>query len=190
MNNPNHDKFNALEVQLKVLFIAASNGDVKAYSNFLQTLTPYLRGFFRKRMKVYPDLVEDLTQEALLAIHLKRHTYDTKLPISAWVYAIAKYKYVDLVRSQKNWGKYDSIDEDLDVFATSDEVAQDSRRDLAKLLQSLPESSRMAIQLTKLDGHSVKEASVMTGMSESAIKIGVHRGLKKMASALGYKYEH
>ena len=112
------------------------------------------------------------------------------LPISAWIHAIAKYKFVDLVRAQKHLAQHDSLDEDSDVFATSDEVAQDSRRDLDKLLQSLPESSRVAIQLTKLDGHSVKEASEITGMTESAIKIGVHRGLKKLAAALGYKYEH
>ena len=112
------------------------------------------------------------------------------LPISAWIHAIAKYKYVDLVRSHKHLSQHDSIDEDSDVFATSDEVAQDCRRDLDKLLHTLPESSRVSIQLTKLDGHSVKEAAEITGMSESAIKIGVHRGLKKLASALGYNYEH
>ena len=190
MNNSNHEKFSAFEMQLRDWFISASGGDGQAYSKFLLNLTPYLRGFFRKRMQMYPDLVEDLTQEMLLAIHAKRHTYDVSLPISAWIHAIAKYKYVDLVRSQKHSSQHDSLDEDSDVFATSDEVAQDSRRDLDKLLQSLPESSRLAIQLTKLEGHSVKEASALTGMSESAIKIGVHRGLKKLAATLGYKYEH
>ena len=190
MDSSSHEKFSAFEMQLRDWFISALGGDAQSYSKFLLSLTPYLRGFFRKRMQVFPDLVEDLTQEVLLAIHAKRHTYDVSLPISAWIHAIAKYKYVDLVRSHKHLSQHDSIDEDSDVFATSDEVAQDCRRDLDKLLQTLPESSRVSIQLTKLDGHSVKEAAEITGMSESAIKIGVHRGLKKLASALGYNYEH
>ena len=190
MDKPSHDQFSTVERQLKNWLISALDGDSQAYSNFLVSLTPYLRGFFRKRMQALPDLVEDLTQEVLLAIHVKRHTYDVSLPLSAWIHAIAKYKYVDLLRSQTYLNRHESIEEDSEVFATSDEVARNSHRDLDKLLESLPKSSRVAIQLTKLAGYSVKEASGITGMSESAIKIGVHRGLKKLASALGYKYEH
>ena len=190
MDQSSHDQFSTVERQLRSWFVSALDGDRHAYSKFLLKLTPYLRGFFRKRMQALPDLVEDLTQEVLLAIHVKRHTYDVNLPISAWIHAIAKYKYVDLIRSRKYLNQHESIDEDSEVFATSDEVSNNSHRDLEKLLQSLPESSRVAIQLTKLAGYSVKEASEITGMSESAVKIGVHRGLRKLASALGYKYEH
>lgn len=190
MNNQNHEKFKALEIQLKSWFIDSINGNSQSYSKFLIHLTPYLRGFFRKRMQACPDQIEDLIQEVLLAIHTKRHTYDHKFPISAWIHAISKYKYIDFLRARQYEVLNDSFDETLDLFGSIDNEPQESQRDITKLLQTLPESFRVPIQLTKLDGHSVKEAAQLSGMSESAIKIGVHRGLKKLASALGHHYEH
>ena len=69
----------------------------------------------------------------------------------------------------------------LAIFAASDNEAGDARRDLAQLLAQLPDAQRLAIQSMKLDGHSVVEAARLTGMSESAVKVAVHRGLKKLA---------
>ncbi|MFY7854886.1 MAG: sigma factor-like helix-turn-helix DNA-binding protein, partial [Rubrivivax sp.] len=56
------------------------------------------------------------------------------------------------------------------------------RRDLAVLFDALPEAQRQAIVLTKLEGLSVAEAAARTGASESAIKVQVHRGLKRLAA--------
>jgi RNA polymerase sigma-70 factor (ECF subfamily) len=82
------------------------------------------------------------------------------------------------------------LDDYHEIFVLSDNTALESQRDINRLLLSLPENLRIPIQLTKLDGYSVKEASKIASMSESAIKIGVHRGLKKLSSALGVKYEN
>ena len=57
-----------------------------------------------------------------------------------------------------------------------------SRRDLARLLDTLPDRYRLPIVLVKLEGRSVAEAAEATGMSESAVKVGIHRGVKKLAS--------
>ncbi len=48
-------------------------------------------------------------------------------------------------------------------------------------LQQLPANQRLPIQHTKLEGLSVQETAQLTGMSESAVKVGVHRGLKALA---------
>ena len=145
---------------------------------------------FSKRMQACPDQVEDLVQEVLLAIHIKRHTYDNALPISSWIHAIAKYKYIDFLRARRHAIDQESLDDASELFGQCDNLAQESQRDVGKLLLTLPDSFRIPIQLTKLEGHSVKEASQISGMSESAIKIGIHRGLKKLASTLGFEYEH
>jgi RNA polymerase sigma-70 factor, ECF subfamily len=188
MEKRNDMQFAELEIQLKGWFVASSNGGDDAYAQFLVNLTRYLRGFFRKRMQACPDQVEDLVQEVLLAIHVKRHTYDHKLPITAWIHAIAKYKYVDFLRARRYFVDHDALDDSFELFGQCDNAPQESRRDLEKLLLTLPDSLRIPIQLTKLDGHSVKEAAMIAGMSESAIKIGVHRGLKKLSTALGFEY--
>jgi RNA polymerase sigma-70 factor (ECF subfamily) len=190
MENRNLAHFAELEQKLKSLFLSSFEGDDNAYYEFLLTLSGYLRGFFRKRMQANLDQVEDLVQEVLLAIHVKRHTYNKELPISAWIHAISKYKYIDFLRRRRSFVEFDLFDDSSELFGQSDNTAFESKRDINKLLLSLPDALRIPIQLTKLDGYSVKEASKIASISESAIKIGVHRGLKKLSSALGVKYEN
>ncbi len=152
------------------------------YHAFLQELSTHLRGFLRGRLTRLPDDVEDLVQETLLAVHNQRHTYDADQPLTAWVHAIARYKLIDLLRRREGRDTLnDPFDDDTAVFARSETDAADARRDLGRLLEQLPDRQRLPIVHTKLEGLSVAEAARATGMSESAIKIGVHRGLKALS---------
>jgi len=171
-----------MEDELRDLLLAGLDGDGRAYRNFLQRLSTLLRGYFRRRLQSLPDEVEDLVQEALLAVHQQRHTYRRDVPLTAWVHAIARYKLVDLFRRRARHDSLnDPFDDDCDIFATTDAAAGDARRDLSRLLERLPDHQRLPIQHTKLEGLSVAEAAHRTGMSESAVKVGVHRGLKALA---------
>src|SRR5262245_65793747 len=86
------------EQRLHELLVRGLAGDALAYHAFLKDLSGHLRAFLRKRLTRLPDDVEDLVQETLLAVHNQRHTYDPTQPLTAWVQAIAKYKWVDLLR--------------------------------------------------------------------------------------------
>jgi RNA polymerase sigma-70 factor (ECF subfamily) len=175
----------AREEHLRELLVRGLAGDATAYHTFLQDLSGHLRGFLRKRLAQLPDDVEDLLQESLLAVHIQRHTYDATQPLTAWVHAIAKYKLVDLLRRRNNRERLtDSWDDETEVFACSDVEAADARRDLHELLQQLPDRQRLPIIHMKLEGLSAAEAARVTGMSESAVKVGVHRGLKALASKI------
>ncbi len=192
-------RLNAGEERLRNLLIRGLAGDGAAYRAFLQELSAHLRAFLRKRLASLPDEVEDLVQESLLAIHNQRHTYDAGQPLTAWLHAIAKYKLVDLLRRRaKRERLTDPLDEGFGFAAAADTEAAgarrvlveyvsrraDARRDLAKLLAQLPERQRLPIVHMKLEGLSVKEAAKRTGMSESAVKVGVHRGLKALAAMI------
>ena len=127
----------------------------------------------------------DLVQETLFAIHNQRHTYDAGQPLTAWVHAIARYKLVDLLRRRASRDALtEPLDDELAIFAASDTEASDARRDIGRLLDRLPERQRLPIVHTKLEGLSVTEAARLTGMSESAVKVGVHRGLKALAARI------
>ena len=173
------------EIRLKGLLLQGLAGDGAAYHAFLKELAAYLRAFLRKRLGHLPDDVEDLVQETLLAVHNQRHTYDAGQPLTAWIHAIAKYKLVDLLRRRAN-REYlnDPLDEETDVLSTVDSEAAEARRDLGKLLLLLPDRQRLPIIHVKLEGLSVAEAARVTGMSVSAIKVGVHRGLKALAAKI------
>ncbi len=173
------------ETRLKGLLLRGLAGDAAAYRVCLMELAAHLRGFLRKRLVTMPDDVEDLVQEALLAVHNQRHTYDPAQPLTPWVHAIAKYKLVDFLRRHANREQCnDPLDEEMDVFSTVDNEAAEARRDLHKLLLLLPDRQRLPIVHVKLEGLSVAEAARVTGMSVSAIKVGVHRGLKALAARI------
>jgi RNA polymerase sigma-70 factor (ECF subfamily) len=176
----------ARELRLRDLLVAAQRGDAAAYADFLRELASLLRGFFRRRLTQLPDDVEDLVQETLLAVHNKRHTYEPQQPVTAWLHAIARYKLVDLLRARSGReALHEPLDEEHPALVSEAEpAALEARRDLAALLSALPDKQRLPIQYVKIEGLSVAQASQRTGLSESAVKVGVHRGLKALAARI------
>jgi RNA polymerase sigma-70 factor (ECF subfamily) len=143
-----------------------------------------LRPFFWRRLSQLPNDVEDLVQETLLAVHNKRHTYDAAQPVTARIYAIARYKLVDLLRARVGReALHDPINEELEELASdAGPAAHEARRDLRLLLAQLPNKQRLPIEYVKIEGRSVEGTARLTGLSASAVKIGVHRGLKVLAA--------
>ncbi len=137
------------------------------------------------RLTKLPNDVEDLVQEAVLAIHNQRHTYDPAQPLTAWAFAIARYKMVDVLR---RYGKHDALnvplDDESDWLAAADTDVGTAQRDVLVLLERLPDRQRLPIQHVKLNGLSVADTARLTGLSESAVKIGIHRGLKLLAAVM------
>lgn len=179
------------EEQLRERLVRALSGDAAAYHAFLKELSGHLRAFLRRRLSGLPDEVEDLVQETLLAVHNQRHTYDPRQPLTPWIHAIAKYKLIDLLRRRRRTdARLEPLDDESELLAVSDESAREARRDLARLLDELPERHRLPIVYVKIEGLSVAEAAQRTGMSASAVKIGVHRGLKALAAAMRRRDEN
>jgi RNA polymerase sigma-70 factor (ECF subfamily) len=173
-----------VEETLRASLLLALAGDNQAYAAFLTQSGAHLRAYFRRRLVASPHEVEDLVQETLLALHNRRHTYQTTQRLTPWLYAIARYKLVDLLRAQSPRRQVEvSLDDDgASELMAADAAPAESKRDLLKLLDTLPDRHRLPIVLVKLEGRSVAEAAAATGMSEAAIKVGIHRGLKKLAA--------
>jgi RNA polymerase sigma-70 factor (ECF subfamily) len=178
------------EREIAPIWRLAQTGDEKAYEQALRLIAQRLRAFFRRRMNNTPEDAEDMVQETLMAIHTRRHTYDDAFPVSAWIMAIAKYKLIDF------WRKHGTRDNLTDEFDETDmsqqsimasDAATSNLADIQKLLNQLPDKQRQAIELIKLLGLSVSEAAQQTGLSESALKVQVHRGIKQLAALVAQK---
>jgi RNA polymerase sigma-70 factor, ECF subfamily len=164
--------------------MTAQAGDEKAYAQALRLIAQRLRVYFRRRMNNSPEDAEDMVQETLLALHTRRHTYDAAFPVSAWILAIAKYKLIDLWRRQSRRESLNDAFDDSDLSQQSLISADNDASNLSdihKLLGQLPDKQRQAIELIKLLGLSVSEAAQQTGLSESALKVQVHRGIKQLS---------
>ena len=172
------------EPELRALMLAGLGGDEASHKSLLMKLSAYLRAYFKgqlARIGRSASDAEDLVQETLIALHTRRHTYERSQPLTPWVYAIARYRLVDYLRRTKAAKMDVPVEEAEGVFAVDDVSAVDSGLDLTKLLAQLTPKMRQAIQFVKLDGLSVSEAAKRAGMSQSAIKVSVHRGLRALS---------
>ena len=77
------------------------------------------------------------------------------------------------------------LDEAADLFAHDENNDAIAKRDVTKLLATLPEAKRRLVTDIKLDGVSIADAAARTGLSESAVKVTVHRAVKSLGDDLG-----
>lgn len=177
----------ASEAELRALMTAGLNGDAAAHRALLDRLSRHLRAYYKNKLARIgrsADEAEDLVQDALMAIHTRRHTYDPGELFTPWAHAIARYKLIDHLRHTKASMTDVPIKDAADFEAQDDHAGAESALDLNRLLARLPEKMRRAIRHVKIDGLSVAETAARCGMSESAVKVSVHRGLKAMAAAI------
>jgi RNA polymerase sigma-70 factor (ECF subfamily) len=172
----------AQEAQYREWMLASLKGDAAAYRMLLHGLTRHLRSFYARRLD--SAAAEDAVQETLIAIHAKRATYDSTLPFTAWVYGIARYKLIDEYRRLKR-RTIVSLDDATDLFGHDETAEAVARRDVNKLLDRLPAAKRQLVRDIKLDGASVADVAARTGMSESAVKVSVHRAIKSLGEQVG-----
>ncbi len=164
---------------------AALAGDAAAYNHLLHSVATVLRSIVQRQLtragKGNAEL-EDIVQEILLAIHLKRASWDTARPIGPWINAIARYKTIDALR--RRGGRLDlPIDLFTDVLPAPEESPRISERDLERSLAALTPTQRSVVTSIALDGMSIADTASRLDMTEGAVRVTLHRGLVTLAKA-------
>ena len=159
--------------------LAGLSGSAAAYRRLLEAAATRLRAYFARRLGGDCPDVEDLVQETLIAIHQRRESYDRSLPFTAWLHAIARYKLIDHLR-RRGVRKLVSLEDAEEVAASDEGEALLASVDVERLLKELPEKYQLSIRMTRIEGRSVAETAAVTGQSPSGVKIGVHRGIKRL----------
>jgi RNA polymerase sigma-70 factor, ECF subfamily len=172
------------ETQLHQWMVKAQQGDSAATSLLLRALAPRLRGFFRSKGANESDS-EDLVQETLIAMYTKRAMFDADQRLLGWTYAIARYRLIDRWRHTNRRGHELPIEDFEHALTAQINEAGDPKRDIARLMATLPEKQRRAIELVKIKDMSINEACAATGWTASDIKISIHRGLKSLMALVG-----
>lgn len=162
------------------LMALAQQGDRQAYSALLGECSAWLTRFYARR--VVPSQIDDLVQDVLIALHVKRASFDPARPFLPWLAAIARYRWVDHLRKSYRLAE-EELEDDVAAATRDDDVIM-ARVSLERLMAALTPNQAEAITLVKIDGHSVRDAAQRTGQSESAIKVNIHRGLKKMSALI------
>lgn len=163
---------------------AAIAGDGGAYQRFLQAVTPFLRAMARKRCESFgapASEAEDVVQEVLLAIHLKRGTWDPARPLGPWLSTIVRNKMIDTMRRR---GRQVAVPiEDVIETLEADEQADDlDHLDVERLLARLRDPQRDIVQSISVRGTSIRDTASRLNMSEGAVRVALHRALKTLAA--------
>jgi len=176
--------------QLGILMRAAQGGDSTAYLRLLQELVPLLRRVVHQRRKFLQSSdVEDIVQNILLSLHSVRATYDPARPFLPWLLAIAHNRMADDSRRQMRRAANEvSVAEYPETFCDgSTNTGLSTYGDpeaLRRAVSRLPQGQRRAIEMLKLREMSLKEAALASGMSVSALKVAVHRGMHSLRKAM------
>ncbi|KKB80484.1 RNA polymerase sigma70 [Devosia soli] len=165
---------------MRTLMLASLDGDAAAYRQLLSELTRYLRPYFARRLSpAHASHAEDLVQDTLLAVHTRRMTYDRARPFTAWLHAVAHHKFVDHVRRHAIRPTV-PLEDDAPVFAADDSANAADRLDVDAVLSDVSPRTADLIRQTRLEGASIAEAAARHGMTETAAKVSIHRGLKAL----------
>jgi RNA polymerase sigma-70 factor (ECF subfamily) len=171
------------EAELARLLRAAIAGDEKAYSVFLARAAALVRAFARRRVGGRGLDPEDVVQETLLALHVKRHTWRTDAPVTPWLYAIARYKLIDAFR-RRGSRIHVELDE-IAELAAAPEPDQASGREIGRALAALAPGQRSVVSAISVEGRSIGETAKSLGMTETAVRVALHRGLAAIARKFG-----
>ena len=163
------------EATLARLAGLAQSGDRQAYAAMLTACRSWLLRYYRRKV---PH-----EQDTLLSVHRKLASYDPARPVIPWLAAIARYRFVDHLRIVYRNAASETFDDDA-ALSYDEEPAFTARVSLERLFQALPDAQSQAIELVKIQGLSISEASASTGQSESLVKVNIHRGLKRLAAMI------
>jgi RNA polymerase sigma-70 factor (ECF subfamily) len=162
----------------------ATSGDSCAYRLFLKSILPHVRAMALRRCESCNASLsdaEDIVQEALLAIHLKRGTWDPSRPIRPWISAIIRNKLIDTLRRR---GRHVSvpIDDVIDVLEAEGPSSDLQYRDIGRLMARLKEQQRIIVQAVSVEGYSARETADRLNMTEAGVRVALHRALKALAA--------
>ncbi len=164
---------------------ASVAGDERAYRRLLEDIGRSVRAMARgafARARVGDADVEDAVQETLLAIHLKRHTWDRSQKLAPWVHAIARHKIIDAMR-RRGVRRADPIENFQDFLAAPEEEDPHALSDARRLIEALPPRQRDIVRSISLEGQSITATAARLAMTEVAVRVALHRALKSLGAA-------
>jgi RNA polymerase sigma-70 factor (ECF subfamily) len=173
---------------------AERQGDSAAYEWLLRDVSRVLRPSVRSRvlgLGLPSAEIEDILQEVLIGLHTMRQRWDAERPFLPWVYAILRYKLTDAMRrrtrerrmrvdlSEAEWGEI--VDQ---AVAADDTLAAHG---LNQALSALPDSQRQVVEALAIEGASVRETADALQVTEGAVRMTMHRAMKRLAALAARK---
>lgn len=186
MTQPNPDLPSRPPDEWSALMAAAQSGDRAAYRELLLAVTPYARSLASRAFASRAD-VEDTVQDILLTLHDTRALFDPARPLKPWLAGIARHRIADRRRRQGRLREV-TIGPEHETFSSDPTNMHGAALDSAALraaIAGLPAGQRRAVELLKLQEMTLQQAESASGVSVAALKVAMHRALKRLRALLG-----
>lgn len=170
--------YSADEARWSLLMASAQAGNEADYRQLLTELSDMVSRYLMSRLGGY-DFTDDCAQEILIAVHEARHTYDPRRKFRPWLFAIIRHKSIDAIRRQQA-RKENEARHALDSDTGRANANLDESVTSGQLINALSPRHREAIKLTKILGFTTAEAAARLAISESAMKVRVHRAIASL----------
>jgi len=163
-------------------------GDDAAYATLMARLSILLKRFihiYANRFQISDADRDDIVQETLITIHRRRTLWNPDLPLLPWARVILRNKVIDHVRrrARRRETSIDLTSTNLALVAPEKFDGIGDRYDIERALLHLSKRSRQVVALIALDGYSPRELAARFGVTENAVRIALHRGLKSISAA-------
>ena len=129
---------------------------------------------------------EDVVQDAFVKAFHNLHTFKSGSKFSTWFYSVVYNTAVTQIRSSSY--NVQSVDyEQVNVsdmytdFDTMSQIEADEKRQMINMaLERMPRDEGLILTLFYLEENSIKDIIKITGLTESNIKVKMHRARKRM----------
>ena len=165
-----------------------ANGDEVAFAILYDRISPRLHAYLMRRTRDRAR-TEDLMQQTFLHMHRARGRFHPGAQVLPWMYAIAHRLLIDTVRKD---GRERLADDDEEIDPVCPEAAADDALHVQRLarrvdeaLAQIPETQRLAYELVRHEGLSMREAAEALGTTVSGVKLRAHRAYQALRGALG-----
>lgn len=165
---------------------AALSGDAAAYERLLREIAPALRVVVQRRLARLgaPGAeCEDIVQETLLAVHLKRQTWRSSDPLGPWLWTIARNKMIDHLRRRGRRVEV-PVEDFAELLAAPEERPGTEAGEVEKHLALLPEKQREVLRSVAVEGVSIGETADRMKMTQGAVRVALHRAFASLSARL------
>ncbi|MFK7782818.1 RNA polymerase sigma factor [Psychroserpens sp.] len=160
------------------LMLDVSRGNLDAMAHIFERYNKRLFNFYFQMIRD-KDICEDMTQTVFYKVMRYRTSYKGGQFVS-WIFKIARNVFSDHYQKSKKTLN----NTDLDLVAHKNEESKiEKNDDLAHLYQALKvlnQEDKELIILNRLQGIKYDKLAEIVGSSEGAVKVKVHRIIKKL----------
>lgn len=135
-----------------------------------------LHGYVAKRVRDRAA-VDDILQDVFLKAHTSLHTVKSQGSVTAWLYRIAANTIADHYRGQR---PSEDLSDELAAPVPEPDYIAELASCLHPLIADLPETYRLPLVLSEIEGLTQKEVANRLGLSLSGAKSRVQRGREKL----------